>query len=77
MAKLGTRGEDGGMRGEEGGMHAEGGVCMLKGVACVEGGIYGRGCMAHTPPAGYYKMWSVNVQVVLILLECIIVDFKM
>ena len=64
----------GGMHG--GGMHGRGHVWWghaWQGAYMV-GGMCGRGGMhaTHAPP-GHHEIWSVNVQAVCILLECILV----
>ena len=40
-----------------------------------QGGMHGGGggCACHTCPSQHYKIWSVNMRMVRILLECILV----
>ena len=50
---------------------------MNSGVCVWQGDMHGRGMYAmHAPPPGHHEIWSVNMQVVHILLECILVFQK-
>ena len=49
------------------------GACMARG-ACMAGGMHGGGYAWHTHPPPHHEVWSVNVQPVRILLECILVN---